>query len=140
MGGLSMGKKEIRKVSIDFDIDTYDKLCKYADSVDMGISPIVNGLFTTLLNTNGSGMDYFFNSLIERANQLSKLYFSDVGSGAMFFAEKHSREIMDLVLLAQYIEPICDLAAKGNYEIIGGKEISLANFKTNIMAANDLLI
>lgn len=135
-----MGKKEIRKVSIDFDIDTYDKLCKYADSVDMGISPIVNGLFTALLNASGSSMDYLFNSLIERANQVGKMYCSDIGNNAMFFAEKHSMEVTDLALLAQYIEPVCNLAAEGDYKIVAGPEISLAKFKTNIMASNDLLI
>lgn len=71
---------------------------------------------------------------------MSKMYCSDVSNNVMFFAEKHSREVIELALLAQYIEPVCDLAAGGDYKIVAGLEISLAKFKTNIMAANDLLI
>lgn len=116
------------KQSVDFLIDTRDKLDRFADSVGVGVSPLVSGLTTAVFNLDGMTMDFLFETLISKAEVLYKAYAGEVVDGAYFFAERHYNQIESLLQLAQYIQPLCEKNSSNEVHV-AGKTLSTDSFK-----------
>lgn len=116
------------KQSVDFLIDTHGKLDRFADSVGVGVSPLVSGLTTAVFNLDGMTMDFLFETLIRKAEVLYKAYAGEVVDGDYFFAERHYNQIESILQLAQYIQPLCEKNSSNEVHV-AGKTLSIDSFK-----------
>lgn len=110
---------EKQKQSVDFFVDTNDKLSRFADSVGVGVGPLVSGLTNAVFNLDGMTMDFLFEALIGKAWMLYRAYAGEVVNEDYFFAERHYNQIESILQLAQYIQPFCEKNASNEVHVAG---------------------